>query len=450
MPTILNMPALSPTMMEGNLAKWHVKEGDAVSAGDLLAEIETDKATMEFEAVDDGVVGKLLVPEGSDAIEVNLPIAVILAEGEDPSAIDQLELGDPPATAPARTATEPAAVPPAAAPARTATEPAAVPPAAAAPTLPQPSKLPGKTVISGSRKFSSPLARRLAVEHGLDIGSIAGSGPDGRVVKRDIARALQRPAAAPPAPSPEPVRSPDDSLKIAAMLGDREYEEVPLDGMRKTIAARLVEAKQSIPHFYLRREIALDEVLKLRIQVNQALQSRDLKISINDFVIRASALALQTVPDANAVWAHDRILRVKPSDVAVAVAVEGGLFTPIIRDAHAKSLAEISREMKELAQKARTRKLSPMEYTGGAFSISNLGMFGIESFDAVINPPHGSILAVGAGRRLPVESEDGSVAFRSSMSVTLSCDHRVIDGALGASFLGEIARHIEQPMLLLI
>ena len=434
MPTILSMPALSPTMMEGNLAKWHVKEGDAVSAGDLLAEIETDKATMEFEAVDDGLVGKLLVPEGGDAIEVNLPIAVILAEGEDPSAIEQLELGDPPATAPAPSATEPAAVPP----------------ATAAATLPQLPKVPGQTAIPGSRTFSSPLARRLAVEHGLDIRSIAGSGPNGRVVKRDIAKALQQPTAAPPAPRPEPVRSPDDSLRITAMLGDREYEEVPLDGMRKTIAARLVEAKQSIPHFYLRREIALDEVLKLRVQVNQALQSRDLKISINDFIIKASALALQTVPDANAVWAHDRILRVKPSDVAVAVAVEGGLFTPIIRDAHAKSLAEISREMKELAQKARTRKLSPMEYTGGAFSISNLGMFGIESFDAVINPPHGSILAVGAGRRLPVESEDGTVAFRTSMSVTLSCDHRVIDGALGASFLGEIARHIEQPMLLLI
>ena len=435
MPTILNMPALSPTMMEGNLAKWHVKEGDAVSAGDLLAEIETDKATMEFEAVDDGVVGKLLVPEGGDAIEVNLPIAVILTEGEDSSAIDQLELGDAPTTAPAPTATEPVSVSQA---------------AAAPTTLPQQSKVPVRPFISGTRTFSSPLARRLAVEHGLDIRTIAGSGPNGRVVKRDIAKALQQPTAVPPAPKPEPVRGPDDSLRVAAMLGNREYEEVLLDGMRKTIATRLVEAKQSIPHFYLRREIALDEVLKLRVQMNQALQSHDLKISINDFVIKASALALQTVPDANAVWAHDRILRVKPSDVAVAVAVEGGLFTPIIRDAHSKSLAEISREMKALAQKARNRKLSPMEYTGGTFSISNLGMFGIESFDAVINPPHGSILAVGSGRRLPIESEDGSLAFRTSMSVTLSCDHRVIDGALGASFLGEIARHIEQPMLLLI
>ena len=434
MPTILNMPALSPTMMEGNLAKWHVKEGDVVSAGDLLAEIETDKATMEFEAVDDGIIGKLLVPEGGDAIEVNLPIAVILAEGEDSSAIDQLELGNTPKTAP---------VP-------TATEPASVSPAEAAPTPPQHSKLAVRPFISGTRTFSSPLARRLAAEHGLDIRTIAGSGPNGRVIKRDISKALQQPTAAPPAPKPEPVRGADDSLRIAAMLGNREYEEVLLDGMRKTIATRLVEAKQSIPHFYLRREIALDEVLKLRVQINQALQSRDLKISINDFVIKASALALQAVPDANAVWAHDRILRVKPSDVAVAVAVEGGLFTPIIRDANSKPLAEVSREMKELAQKARTRKLSPMEYTGGTFSISNLGMFGIESFDAVINPPHGSILAVGAGRRLPVEAEDGSVAFRTSMSVTLSCDHRVIDGALGASFLGEIARHIEQPMLLLI
>ena len=435
MPTAVLMPALSPTMTDGNLAKWHVKEGDSVSSGDLLAEIETDKAIMEFEAVEDGIVGKLLVAEGDVNIAVNQPIAILLAEGEDEDNLTVDASQAPGATPPPQ-------------PPRQETVPAVAEAAAHVPAQQPTPPAPTVPLVSGERIFSSPLARRLARENNLALADIKGSGPNGRVIKRDIERALQDPRARTSEPRPRPAA--EEWRTIAEMFADREFEAIPLDGMRRTIAARLVEAKRTIPHFYLRRTILLDEVVQLRSQINDALQPRGLKVSINDFIIRASALALQRVPDANSVWAHDRIIRLKPSDVAVAVAVDGGLYTPVIRDAHEKSLTVLSEEMKSLADKARSRRLKPEEYTGGSFSISNLGMYGIENFDAVINPPHGSILAVGAGGRVPFETADGAVEFRTSISVTLSCDHRVIDGALGARFLAEIAKHLESPMSLLL
>ncbi|MEO0693017.1 MAG: pyruvate dehydrogenase complex dihydrolipoamide acetyltransferase [Pseudomonadota bacterium] len=426
MPTEVLMPALSPTMEEGTLAKWLVKEGDTVSSGDLLAEIETDKATMEFEAVDEGTVGKILVAEGTEAVKVNTPIAVLLEDGE--SAGD---IGSSPAPAPA-----PAA---AAAPAQAEAAPAAAP----APAAP--------VAASGDRIFASPLARRIAKDKGLDLGQIKGTGPKGRIVKADVEGATAQPAtaaAAAPAATASAPAGPDASM-VAKMYEGREYEELPLDGMRKTIAARLTEAKQTIPHFYLRRDIQLDALLKFRSQLNKQLESRGVKLSVNDFIIKACALGLQQVPAANAVWAGDRVLQLKPSDVAVAVAIEGGLFTPVLKDAEMKSLSALSAEMKDLATRARDRKLAPHEYQGGSFAISNLGMFGIDNFDAVINPPHGAILAVGAGVKKPVVGEDGELAVATVMSVTLSVDHRVIDGALGAELLTAIKNGLENPVAML-
>ena len=431
MPNEILMPALSPTMEEGTLAKWLVKEGDTVNSGDLLAEIETDKATMEFEAVDEGIVGKLLVPEGSEGVKVNTPIAVLLEDGE--------SAGDIGATAaPAQ----------AEAPTPTDAAPAASPAATPAPAAPQSS--------GGTRIFASPLARRIAANKGLDLSQIKGSGPKGRIVKADVEKAT----AAAPAPAAQPGATPAAQTQAATptgpstdmvlkMYADRETEEMPLDGMRKVIAARLSEAKQTIPHFYLRREIQLDALLKFRATLNKQLEARGVKLSVNDFIIKACALALQAVPDANAVWAGDRILKLKPSDVAVAVAIEGGLFTPVLKDAEMKTLSALSAEMKDLATRARDRKLAPHEYQGGSFAISNLGMFGIDNFDAVINPPHGSILAVGAGVRKPVVGADGELAVATVMSVTLSVDHRVIDGALGAEFLSAIKENLENPVAML-
>ncbi|MCC6304098.1 MAG: pyruvate dehydrogenase complex dihydrolipoamide acetyltransferase [Rhodobacteraceae bacterium] len=433
MPVEILMPALSPTMEEGTLAKWLVAPGDRVKSGQVIAEIETDKATMEFEAADDGVMGPLLVAAGTAGVKVNAPIALLLAEGETAAAP-----AAPAAAAPAPT--------PAAAPA-----PAPAAPAAAA----------GK----GGRLFASPLARRLAAEKGVDLARIAGSGPHGRIVKADVVAA--RPAVAAPAPAaaesaaPAAAAAPPRPAAPAAapagataeqvmkMLQGRAYEEVALDGMRRTVAARLTEAKQTIPHFYLRREVAIDTLLAFRADLNARLEGRGVKLSVNDFIIKACAMALQSVPAANTVWAGDRMLRLRPSDVAVAVAVEGGLFTPVLRDAHLKSLSALSAEMKDLAARARARKLLPQEYLGGSFAISNLGMFGIESFDAVINPPHGSILAVGAGVRRPVIAPDGAVAAATMMAMTLSVDHRVIDGALGAEFLKAIIANLENPMAML-
>ena len=430
MPTEILMPALSPTMEEGTLAKWLVKEGDEVSSGDLLAEIETDKATMEFEAVDEGIVGKLLVAEGTEGVKVNTPIAVLLEEGE--SAAD---IGTTTAAPAAEAAPAPAK----------AEAPAAEAPAAAAPAAPQ--------TAEGDRIFASPLARRIAAEKGIDLSQVQGSGPRGRIVKADLegVSAAPKPAAAPAAALAAAPAAPagPSAEAVLKMYQDREFEEVALDGMRKTIAARLTEAKQSIPHFYLRRDIRLDALLAFRGQINKQLEARGVKLSVNDFIIKACALALQQVPEANAVWAGDRMLKLKPSDVAVAVAIEGGLFTPVLRDAEAKTLSALSTEMKDLAARARDRKLAPHEYQGGSFAISNLGMFGIDSFDAVINPPHGAILAVGAGVKKPVVDAEGQVSVATVMSVTLSVDHRVIDGALGAQLLQAIVENLENPMAML-
>lgn len=438
MPTEILMPALSPTMEEGTLAKWLVKEGDTVASGDILAEIETDKATMEFEAVDDGVIGKLLVAAGSDAVKVNTPIAVLLGEGESASDMETQ----------ARDTSAKAA--PEAAKADTGAK-AAPAGGSAAPVPPAPT-------VNGTRIFASPLARRIAADKGLDLAQIKGSGPHGRIVKADVEGAEAQPAKSePPAAAPAPasakaapaMASGASADQVTRMYEGRDYTEVALDGMRKTVAARLTEAKQTIPHFYLRREVQLDALMKFRADLNKQLEARGVKLSVNDFIIKACAMALQAVPGCNAVWAGDRMLRLKPSDVAVAVAVEGGLFTPVLKDAHLKSLSALSAEMKDLAGRARTKKLAPHEYIGGSMAISNLGMFGIENFDAVINPPHGSILAVGAGIKKPVVGADGELKTAIVMSMTLSVDHRVIDGALGAEFLKEVVAYLENPVTML-
>ncbi|GAA6158333.1 pyruvate dehydrogenase complex dihydrolipoamide acetyltransferase [Ruegeria sp. HU-ET01832] len=431
MPTEILMPALSPTMEEGTLAKWLVKEGDTVSSGDLLAEIETDKATMEFEAVDEGTIGKILIPEGSEGVKVNTAIAVLLEDGESADDISAA-LAAAPAAAPAVAAGNEAAPAASEAPA----------PAPAAPVK-----------ADGGRIFASPLARRIAAQKGLDLAQITGSGPHGRIVKADVEGATATaPAAAPSAAAAAPAATAPagpSADAVAKMYEGRDYEEIKLDGMRRTIAARLSEAKQTIPHFYLRRDIKLDALLKFRSQLNKQLEGRGVKLSVNDFIIKAVANALQQVPACNAVWAGDRVLQLKPSDVAVAVAIEGGLFTPVLQDADTKSLSALSTEMKDLASRARERKLAPHEYQGGTFAISNLGMFGIDNFDAIVNPPHAGILAVGSGVKKPVVGDDGELTVATVMSVTMSVDHRVIDGALGAELLQAIVENLENPMVML-
>ncbi len=420
------MPALSPTMEEGTLAKWLVKAGDKVKSGQILAEIETDKATMELEAVDEGIISQLLVAAGTAGVKVNTPIAVIVEEGESLSAA-------PKPAAPVAAVSAPVAVA------------AAVPVAAPA------------AKGQGARVFASPLARRLALEKGVDLTGVAGSGPHGRIVKADVegsnALAPVKTSAAPATTTAAPAKGamPTGIMAetVMKMYADRAYTEVTLDGMRRTIAARLTEAKQTIPHFYLRREVRLDALMAFREQMNKGLESRGIKLSLNDFIIKACALALQAVPNANAVWAGDRILKLKPSDVAVAVAVDGGLFTPVLRDADSKTLSALSAEMKDLAARAKTKKLAPHEYQGGSFAISNLGMMGVENFDAVINPPHGAILAVGAGIKKPVVLKDNSIGVATVMSMTLSVDHRVIDGALGAEFLKVVVELLENPVAML-
>ena len=429
MPTEILMPALSPTMEEGTLAKWHVKEGDKVSSGDILAEIETDKATMEFEAVDEGVIGKIVIAEGTEGVKVNAVIAVLLEDGESASDIGSVS------AAPAAAAAAPKEE--AAAPA------AAVSPAPAA-----------SAAKDENRIFATPLARRIAADKGLDLSAIAGSGPHGRIVKADVENATAAPKAAAPAAAASAapataMASGPSSDAVIKMYEGRPFEEVKLDGMRKIIASRLTEAKQSVPHFYLRRDINLDALMKFRSQLNKQLEGRGVKLSVNDFIIKACALALQQVPEANAVWAGDRTLKFTKSDVAVAVAIEGGLFTPVLRDSEMKSLSALSFEMKDLATRARDRKLAPHEYQGGSFAISNLGMFGIDNFDAIINPPHSAILAVGAGVKKPIVGADGELTVGIVMSTTLSVDHRVIDGALGANLLNAIKDNLENQMTML-
>jgi pyruvate dehydrogenase E2 component (dihydrolipoamide acetyltransferase) len=418
------MPALSPTMEEGTLAKWLVKEGDVVKSGDLLAEIETDKATMEFEAVDEGVISKILVVDGTEGVLVNTPICILLEGGEDVSSTVKLP----------------------------------VPKIQEADVIPksEPSMSSSRTATKkdGNRLFSSPLARRIAEKRGLDLTSLEGSGPRGRIVKADVENvsplATKRNSTLERELTTPRLATSVNNENVKKMYAEREYEEISLDGMRKTVAARLTEAKQTIPHFYLRQSIGLDALLKTRNEINSGIADNGLKISINDFIIKASAKALQDVPGCNTIWAGDRLLQMKASDVAVAVAIDNGLFTPVIQDAELKTLSVISNEMKDLATRAKERKLVPKEYQGGSFAISNLGMFGIENFDAIINPPHGSILAVGAGQKQPIVKADGALASATKMSVTLSVDHRVIDGALGARFLSAIAGYIEKPLSMLV
>ena len=413
------MPALSPTMEEGTLAKWLVSEGDVVQSGDLLAEIETDKATMEFEAVDEGIIGKLLVAEGTANVKVNSAIAILLEEGDATDAT----------VAPSA---------PAAVAADVMAAPAVQAPAPAAPVA-----------ASGTRIFASPLARRIAADNGLDLTAITGSGPKGRIVKADLSTAVAPAAAAAPV-SAVTMPTSANAAAVEAIYQGRGFKTVPLDGMRKIIASRLTEAKQTIPHFYLRRDIRLDKLLRVRGEINKGLEARGVKTSVNDFIIKACALALQKVPTANAVWAGDRVLQMEASDISVAVAIEGGLFTPVLQDAEAKPLSQLAVEMKDLAARARNRELAPHEYQGGSFSISNLGMMGIDNFDAVINPPQGAILAVGAGKKRPVVLDDGSLSVATVMSVTMSVDHRVIDGALGAELLNEIVNYLENPLSMLV
>ncbi|MDC1246848.1 2-oxo acid dehydrogenase subunit E2, partial [Amylibacter sp.] len=386
MPINIQMPALSPTMEEGTLAKWLVKEGDTVESGDVMAEIETDKATMEFEAVDEGVIGKIIVPEGSTGIKVNEIIAILLEDGEDSSDIE---------TNDAENKQDVVDI------------------------IKNDEKIPvvksEKTGLSSSkdRIFATPLARRIAKSTNVDLANIEGSGPYGRIVIADVqsnnVKALEK------TPITQ-ITSSVTSESIKTMYKDREFAEIPLDGMRKIIANRLTEAKQTIPHFYLRKSVNLDKLLIVRSEMNTGLIDQGIKISVNDFIIKASSLALQDIPQANVVWAQDRILQMTSSDVAVAVSVEGGLYTPVIFDSEKKTLSSLSLEIKDLASRARDKKLLPNEYQGGSFAISNLGMMGIENFDAVINPPHGSILAVGAGTKKPIVKEDGTISVATIMS----------------------------------
>ena len=420
------MPALSPTMEDGTLAKWFVKEGDKVEPGDLLAEIETDKATMEFEAVEEGIIEKLLVSEGTEGVKVNSAIATL--SGEDNST--SKNIGEPAAS----------------------------------------NTINNETSASNAKKFENnsnskirdrvfitPLARRIAEQKGIDINLISGTGPHGRIIKKDLANLKSAPLdsvlqdhdvvkAKSISPNILESFSYDALLEIYA---DRNFTEIALDGMRKTIASRLSEAKQTIPHFYLRRSVKMENLLDFRQKINKKLLDKNIKVSINDIIIKACSEALQSNPDANAIWAGNKLIKFDSSDIAVAVSVEGGLFTPVIKDTDQKTISNISEEMKDLASRARAKKLMPTEFRGGSFAISNLGMFGIESFDAIINPPHAAILAVGTGKKKPVVLDNGSLGAATEMELCLSVDHRVIDGVLGAQLLHTIVDNLENPIGLL-
>ena len=436
----ITMPALSPTMEEGNLSKWLKKEGDVIKSGDVIAEIETDKATMEVEAVDEGTLLKIVVPEGTQGVKVNAVIAVIGEAGEK-------------ADAPAAAAPAPVAAATAAAPAVSA-----APAAAPAPAAPQPS------AASGERTFASPLARRIAKDADVDVSAISGSGPKGRVVKSDVEAAIASggaktaPAAAAPsavAPAAAPKGMADDA--VLKLFAEGSYELVPHDGMRKTIAKRLQESKQTIPHFYVSLDCELDALLALRAQLNASAPVKKtekgdvpaFKLSVNDMVIKALALALRDVPDANVSWTDTNMVKHKHADVGVAVSIPGGLITPIIRAAEEKSLSAISNAMKDLGARAKGRKLKPEEYQGGTTAVSNMGMMGVKNFAAVVNPPHATILAVGAGEERVVVKK-GVMVVAQVMTVTLSTDHRAVDGALGAELLGAFKRYVENPMSMLV
>ena len=420
------MPALSPTMEDGTLAKWFVKEGDKVEPGDLLAEIETDKATMEFEAVEEGIIEKLLVSEGTEGVKVNSAIATL--SGEDNST--SKNIGEPAASNTVNNET---------------------------------SASNAKKIENNSnskirdRVFITPLARRIAEQKGIDINLISGTGPHGRIIKKDLANLKSAPLdsvlqdhdvvkAKSISPNILESFSYDALLEIYA---DRNFTEIALDGMRKTIASRLCEAKQTIPHFYLRRSVKMENLLDFRQKINKKLLDKNIKVSINDIIIKACSEALQSNPDANAIWAGNKLIKFDSSDIAVAVSVEGGLFTPVLKDTDQKTISNISEEMKDLASRARAKKLMPTEFQGGSFAISNLGMFGIESFDAIINPPHAAILAVGTGKKKPIVLDDGSLGAATEMELSLSVDHRVIDGVLGAQLLHTIVDNLENPIGLL-
>ncbi len=445
----ITMPALSPTMEEGKLAKWHVKEGDSVSSGDVIAEIETDKATMEVEAVDEGKIGKILVAEGTENVKVNAVIAVLLTEGE--TASDAKAPAAAPVAPPKAEAPKPA---PAATPsAAVASGSAVVAPAAKTPAPAAPA------AANGARVFASPLAKRLAKDAGIDLSAISGTGPRGRVVKSDVEAAKSgkaplkaAPAAASAGAGAAAPAGGMSKAQVIALYPEGSYDLVPNDGMRKVVAARLTESKQTIPHFYLTLDCKIDALLEAREKINAAAPLKDgkptYKLSVNDFIMKAWAAALIKVPTANATWAGDSILYHKHADVAVAVSVPGGLFTPVVRACETKSLRQISEEVKDLAGRARSKKLTPAEYQGGTSSVSNLGMFGIREFAAVINPPHGTILAVGAGEER-VYAEKGQIKTGNFMTVTLSCDHRAVDGALGAELLAAFKGLIETPVMML-
>ncbi len=460
------MPALSPTMEEGTLSKWLVKEGDAVKSGDILAEIETDKATMEFEAVDEGTIGKILVPDGTEGVKVNDPIAVLLDEGENAddaandiqSAMDSIKNAVSAEADGGATKAEPKKE--SAKPAAPKEQPAEQPKAEAPKPASKPSE-PAPSRDDGERVFASPLAKRIAKDAGIDIAALDGSGPRGRVVKADVEAAqksgagkaeakapAQAPAAAPQAAAGIPGIAPLPDARL--FYKDGEYEEVPHDSMRKTIAKRLTSAKTLIPHFYLTIDCQIDELMAMRTKLNaHSPKENGYKLSVNDFVVKASALALMRVPEVNASWTETAILRHKHADIGVAVALDFGLITPIVFRADEKGLSVISNEVKALAAKAREKKLKPQEFEGGGFSISNLGMFGIRDFTAVINPPQAGILAVGAGEPRAVV-RGGAVQIATMMTVTMSCDHRVIDGATGARFLQAFKGFIEEPASMML
>jgi pyruvate dehydrogenase E2 component (dihydrolipoamide acetyltransferase) len=460
MPIQILMPALSPTMTEGNLAKWHKQVGDEIKAGDVIAEIETDKATMEVEAVDEGRLGRILIEEGAQGVAVNEPIALLLEEGEDDSAMEGAGgAGGAKAKGNGDASAMTAADARRAEPKKEAAESKPGRAAASGNGTAAPAAAPAE----GGRLFVSPLARRMAGQAGLDLAALQGSGPNGRIVKADVEAAISggtakaKPAATPKAAEPAAAQAPAatpaarapagaDTKDFVTRLG-MKFREVPNSGMRKTIARRLGEAKQTVPHFYLTVDCVIDELLKVRAELNG--RSDAYKLSVNDFVVRASALALKKVPAANAAWTEEAILMFEDADISVAVATPSGLITPIVKRADAKGLAQISNEMKDLAKRARDGKLKPEEYQGGTFSVSNLGMYGIRDFAAIINPPQGCILAVGAGEQRPVV-RGGELAVATVMSCTLSVDHRVVDGAVGAEFLAAFRNLIEDPLGMLL
>lgn len=449
MPINILMPALSPTMEEGNLAKWLVKEGDSVTSGDVLAEIETDKATMEVEAVDEGTVGKIVVPDGTEGVKVNELIAVLLEEGEDASSMDAAV----PTPAPVDNDAPLTTVGGGDASTGLASH-VHVHAAGSAPAGPAP------VTASGSRVLASPLARRIAAQNGVDLTAVAGSGPRGRVVKADVEAAIAggtgKASAAAPAQAEATAKAAPSGMSDDAVLKlfeEGSYELIKHDGMRKTIAARLTESKQTIPHFYVSVDCQLDALLKLRGELNKSAPVKDekpaYKLSVNDMVIKALALGLRDVPDANVSWTADNMVKHMHADVGVAVSIPGGLITPIIRRAEEKPLSVISNEMKDMGKRAKERKLQPQEYQGGTTAVSNMGMMGVSNFSAVVNPPHATILAVGAGEQRPVV-KDGALAIATVMTVTLSTDHRCVDGALGAELLGAFKSYIENPMSMLV